>query len=466
MLHRIIKRLFLFLIIFSLLLPPSTAGSSILGEFTLSDEAELGRKVHRLIRAQLEIIEDREITDYIQEIAVSLEKAAPPQPFPLKVDVVNHNAVNAFATVAGYMVIFSGLILNVETESELASIMAHELAHITQRHVARNIERSKIVSLGSLIGVLAGIFIGSDAGGAVTVGSLAGGQSALLKYSREDEREADQVGLNYLMAAGYNPSGMVSAMQKMRRMQWFSGGSIPSYLSTHPGMDERVSYLRDRINRFDPEILERRDDNSSLKRVQTLLRARYVDPSTALSHFREMKDDQCLVYLGKGIANSRMNRVADARENFEELVRCDSSDPLFLREAGTFYFQFGDPTRAGELLQKAVMLRPRDPIAILYYARILNEKGDPATAITYLERALQILPEDPGSHEHMARVYGGQDNNFMAHLHMAYSHVYENNRRQASFHREKARELARDEQQKKRMENLDNAYKEQAEFWK
>lgn len=464
--YRITKHLLLLLIIFSLVLPPTSADSSIFGEFTISDEAELGRKIHRLIRAQLEIIEDQEITDYIEEIASGLEKAAPPQPFPLKVDVVNHNAVNAFATVAGYMVIFSGLILNVETESELASIMAHELAHITQRHVARNIERSKLISLGSLIGVLAGIFIGSDAGGAITAGSIAGAQSAVLKYSREDEREADQVGLNFLISAGYNPSGMVTAMQKMRKMQWFSGGSIPSYLSTHPGMDERIGYLKDRINRLDQDLLERRDDNSRLKRVQILLRARYVDPSTALSHFREMEHDPCLGYLGKGIANSRMNRVGDARENFEKLIQCDNSDPLFLREAGTFYFQFGDLNKAGELLQKSVMLRPRDPIAILYYARILNEKGDPSTAISYLERALEILPENSGSHEHLARIYGRQGNNFMAHLHMAYAQIFENNKQQASFHREKARELATDEQMKKKVENLDNAYKEQAQFWK
>lgn len=466
MLHIITRHFLHALFVFTLILPPSSVNASIFGEFTISDEAELGKKVHRLIRAQLEVIEDPEIAEYIKDIAARLEKAAPPQPFPVTVDVVNHNAVNAFATVAGYMVIFSGLILNIETESELASIMAHELAHITQRHVARNIERSKLISMGSLIGILAGIFIGSEAGSAVAVGSMAGAQSAVLKYSREDEREADQVGLNYLIQAGYNPIHMVSAMQKMRRMHWFSGGDIPSYLSTHPGMDERIGYLRDRINRLDHELLERRDDNSRLKRVQTLLRARYVDPATALSHFRQEEHESCLGHLGRGIVNSRMNRVGDATENFEKLMKCDDDDPLFLREAGIFYFQFGDLNRAGELLQKAVMLRPRDTMALLYYGRILSEKGNPTTAISYLERVLEIIPEDPRAHEHLARVYGKIENNFMAHLNMAYAHIYDNNKRQALFHREKARELARDTSMKNQMDKLDEAYKEQAQFWK
>ncbi|WP_028574990.1 beta-barrel assembly-enhancing protease [Desulfonatronovibrio hydrogenovorans] len=461
-----LKKIFCLLLISTLALPCPPARASIFGEFTISDEAELGSKIHRLIRARFQIIEDPEISGYVKEIASRLEKAAPPQPFPIKVDVVNHNAVNAFATVAGYMVIFSGLILNVESESELASIMAHELAHITQRHVARNIERSKIIGIGSLIGILAGVFMGSDAGGAVALGSIAGGQSAALKYSREDEREADQVGLNYLIEAGYNPQGMVSAMQKMRRMQWFSGGDIPSYLSTHPGMDERTGYLRDRVSRFDPELLERQDDNQRLKRVQTLLRARHVEPSTALSHFRDQGDDACLTYLGRGIVNARMNRVSDARDNFEKLMACDDQDPLYLREAGIFYFQFGDLSLAGSLLQKTVMLSPADSVALLYYARILAEKGELTTAVSYLERVLNRLPEDPRAHEHLARVYGRSGNNFQAHLHMAYAHIYENNRRQAMFHRDKARELAASQSQKDMMSKLDEAYKEQSQFWK
>ncbi len=466
MLYNITKHLLLFLIAFSLIVAPAPANASVFGEFTISDEAELGKKVHRLIRAQLEIIEDPEVSEYIKEIASRLEKAAPPQAFPLNVDVVNHNAVNAFATVAGYMVVFSGLILIVDTESELASVMAHELAHITQRHVARNIERSKLIGIGSLIGILAGVFIGSDAGSAVAIGSLAGAQSAVLKYSREDEREADQVGMNYLINAGFNPTAMPSAMQKIRRMQWFSGGDIPSYLSTHPGMDERIGYLRDRVNRLDPELLKRTDDNSRLKRVQTLLRARYVDPSTAISHFQENEHDSCLGQLGKGIANSRMNRVGDAKQNFEKLIQCDGNDPLFLREAGIFYFQFGDLSMAGKLLQKAVMLRPRDALAMLYYGRILSEKGDPSTAISYLERTLEIVPEDPRTHEHLARVYGKNENNFMAHLHMAYAHIFDNNKRQALFHRQTARELAINAQMKNKLERLDEAYQDQAEFWK
>lgn len=455
----------LLLISFTLVLSPGVALPSVLGEFTITDEAELGEKTHRLIRSRLDVIEDPEIAGYIRDLTSRLAESAPPQPFPVTVDVVSHNALNAFATVAGYMVIFSGLILNMESESELASIIAHELAHITQRHIARNIERSKLISIGTLIGLLAGAFIGSDAGEAVAVGSIAGSRAAVLKYSREDEQEADQVGLNYLIQAGFNPEGVVSAMEKMRKMQWYSGGEIPSYLSTHPGMNQRSSYLQDRINRLDQSLLERRDDNYRLRRVQTLLRARYVSPSVAMTYFGDQKNDSCLGYLGKGIAYSRMHKTGAARENFEKLIECDDSDPLFLREAGIFYFQFGDLDTSASLLQKAVMLSPRDARAIIYYARILSEQGRLSDSISYLEKALNILPEDPLAHEHLARVHGKSENNFMAHLHLAYAHIFENNKTQASFHLDKAKSLAHGRQELKKMKKLDNTYQEQAQYW-
>ncbi|MFP4107808.1 MAG: M48 family metalloprotease [Desulfonatronovibrio sp.] len=464
--YNITKYFSILLISFILILPPAEAGSSVFGEFTISDEAELGEEAHRMIRSRLDVIEDPEITGYIKDLASRLAESAPPQPFPVTVDVVNHNAVNAFATVAGYMVIFSGLILNMDTESELASIIAHELAHITQRHIARNIERSKLISVGTLVGLLAGAFIGSEAGEAVAAGSIAGGQSAVLKYSREDEQEADQVGLNFLVKAGFNPSGVVSAMEKMRKMQWFSGGEIPSYLSTHPGMDQRTSYLQDRVNRLDQALLKRSDDNYRLRRVQTLLRARYSSPSAAMTHFRDKKSDSCLGYLGKGIVNSRTHKIDQARENFEKLIECDDNDPLFLREAGIFYFQFGDLDTSAGLLQKAVMSSPRDTQAIIYYARNLSEQGLLSDSISYLEKALEILPENPLTHEHLARVHGKNKDNFMAHLHMAYARIFENNKTQARFHLDKAKSLAQGRQDKDKVKDLDNTYQKQAQYWK
>ena len=166
-------RYFSLILIFFFLTSSSSWG--FLGEFTIKDEAKLGQKFKKLIRARFPIIEDPEVKGYVQKIVQRIERNMPPQPFPISIDVVNNNNMNAFATVAGYVVVFSGMILGVDNESELAAVLAHEMAHIAQRHVAKNIERSQLIGVGALLGVLAGVFVGSkDAGEALVVGSLAG----------------------------------------------------------------------------------------------------------------------------------------------------------------------------------------------------------------------------------------------------------------------------------------------------
>jgi len=463
--HQVTKYLSLILIFFFVFTP--SASKAYLGEFTIKDEAKLGEKFKKLIRTRFQIIEDPEVKNYVQKIVQRLERNMPPQLFPITIDVVNNNNMNAFATVAGYMVIFSGLILGMEHESEVAAVLAHELAHISQRHVAKNIERSQLIGLGTLLGVLAGVFIGSKAGGdALVVGSLAGAKSAFLKYSRDDEREADQVGLNFLMAAGFNPQGMVSAFEKIRKKKWLSGGgNIPSYLSTHPGIEERIGYLQGRINRLKKKVDLPAYSDKEFYRVQTLLRARYTDPASALKFFQEKALDECLCGLGQAIALSRLNRIKEAETVFAKVLKCGSKDPLFLREGGRFYYAYGQLEQAALYLQKAILLNPKDLMAIFFYARVLAEKGDFDTASIYLRKVLKYIPEDAEVHEHLARVLGQKGDRFAAHLHLAYANLYKNNKRQTRFHQKKIKSLARTEAQKKKVKDFEKAYKERAEFW-
>ncbi|WP_457572125.1 beta-barrel assembly-enhancing protease [Desulfovulcanus sp.] len=452
-------------LIFIILLT-SSSSQAFLGEFTIKDEAKLGQKFKKLIRARFPIIEDPEVKDYVQKIVRRIEKNMPPQPFPISIDVVNNNNMNAFATVAGYVVVFSGMIFGVDDESELAAVLAHELAHISQRHVAKNLERSQLIGLGALLGVLAGVFVGSKAASdALIVGSLAGAKSAFLKYSRDDEREADQVGLNFLMAAGFNPQGMVSAFEKIRKKKWLSGSNIPSYLSTHPGIEERIGYLQERIKRFKQSFKFSPSNNKGFYRVQTLLRARYTEPKTALAYFQKNKRDDCLSTLGEAIAFSRLNQIKAAENAFAKALKCAPRDSLFLREGGRFYYAFGKLDQAALYLQKAISLNPKDLIALFFYARVLSEKGDFDTASNYLQKVLKYLPEDAEVHEHLAVVLGQKGDIFAAHLHLAYANLYRNNKKQARFHLKKIKAMAKTEDQMKKVKDFEEAYKERSEFW-
>lgn len=461
------KILAAFLILCILSLPcPSLAG---FGEFTIKEEAELGEKFSRMIRSRFTLIDDPVVTDYIRYIVERIHKEMPPQPFPIKPNVIDNNSMNAFATVAGYMFVFSGLIMEVDHEAELAAVTAHELAHVSERHVAQNIEKAQWASLGSILGVLAGVFVGSqssEGSEALVAGSLAGAQSALLKYSRENERQADQLGITFLVDAGYNPESMVSAFDKIRKASRLAGGgNIPSYLSTHPGVNQRLGYLEDRVKRMPAGYRQREYKDRRLYRVQTILRARYTDPEIALRHFRSGWPASDLKWLGRGIALSRMNRIEEADRAFDKALNEAGDDPLFLREAGRFYYSYGDLQQAAEYLQKAVFLSPRDGLALFYYARVLMEQGDNARAESLLQRVLKELPEDPEVHRSLAQVYARRDKMFPAHLQMAYSFLYAKNKSNLVFHLKKMQSLAESPAQEEEVSEFKEKYKQLSQYW-
>ncbi|MDQ7032628.1 MAG: M48 family metalloprotease [Desulfonauticus sp.] len=429
---------------------------AFLPEFSLSKEAELGRKFKQYIRSHFPLIQDPEIVSYVRNIVQRLARTVPNYPFKIEVDVVNNNSMNAFATLAGYMVVYSGMIVHVDSDSELAGVLAHELAHLTQRHVAKNIERSRLIGLGTMLTLLAGIFVGGNtqAGQALIVGSLAGGQTALLKYSRDDEREADQIGLNYLLKAGYNPWGMVLIFEKIRRQKWLSGASIPTYMSTHPGIEERINYLKDRLTRLHvkPKLIK----SNKLKIVQTLLMAKYSEPEIAFSFF---KNNDCYSTLGKGILYTRLNKLNKAKRCFIVLEKSSCKNSVFYREAGIFYYKFGKLNEALNNLQRALLLNPEDSLTMFYYARALAEKGDVPNASKYFQEALKNMSFDPKAHEIVGIFYGKQGKMFLAHLHLAYAYLLEHRFQQFKFHFKKAKSLQKTLEDKKELEKLEKQYK-------
>jgi predicted Zn-dependent protease len=448
----------------ALLLPVTPVSAALLGEFSIKDEVELGRKFNLMIRSRFPLVEDPEVTDYIRDMVDRLRLAMPPQPFPIQVFVVRNPAMNAFAAPGGHLFVFTGMILGVESESELAGVMAHELAHVSQRHIARHIERAQLISIGSMLGLLAGGLLGStEAGQAVMFGSLAGGQSAYLKYSREDEREADQVGMNYLVAAGYSPKGMPESFEKIRRRKWLSGGNIPTYISTHPDVEERIDYLYQRVARYPDQIQSRQGDDQKLGRIQTMLRSWYTQPEEAIRHFSS--DDNCEKTLGRAIALSRLNRMGEAETAFADALRCGREDPLYLREAGRFHFSLGRVDQAGPLLQEAVLRNPSDVIALFYFSRLLSQTGERQQAVGYMERVLRHLPEDPEVHYFLGRALGESGSHFRAHIHLSYAALYRNDRKQTLFHLSKARQLAGDNEEREALKRLEGEYQERSEFW-
>ncbi len=444
---------------------PHRAGAALFGSFGIKDEVELGRKFEVLVRSRLPLVEDPEVKLYVQSIVNRLSSVIPPQPFPFQAHVMLHHSLNAFAVPGGNVFVHTGLIIALEHESELAGVLAHELAHVTQRHVASRIERSQVITVGSLLGALAGAFLGGGQGGtALSAASLAAGQSAMLNYSRSDETDADQMGFQYLLKAGYRLQGMATAFKKLQRKQWSSGIDIPEYVSTHPDLGRRVTEMTARIEAQPASVQNRKEDDRRFKRVQALVLARYEDPAVAERRFAAMPRNEPLTQMGLGIVASRRNRVHEAGAAFDRALKLASDDALIWREAGRFYYSVGDK-RARTALETALKLDSRDVMAQFFYARTLDGAGDKLRAHRYYEEVLRTVPEDIEVHQVYGRSLGEAGKPFEGFVHLTYSAVYENDTRKVRRWLKQARGAARSPADQETLKRLESVIAERSEHW-
>lgn len=442
--------------------------AQIFSDFGLSEEKEMGRQFAVLIKSRMPIIEDPEIKEYVRNILDRLLANIPPQPFEFEVNVILDNSINAFAVPGGYLFVNTGLILAMENESEVAGVMGHELAHATQRHMASRIKKMKIFSMLSLLGALGGIFMGNsrDGGGALMAGSMAMGQTAMLNYSRMDENEADQVGMGYIVAAGYRPAGIVGAFEIIRKAQWVNSAEIPTYLSTHPDVQNRIKELGHRMSLLPAAVRNRKEDNKTFYRVQTLIRGRYADTTQALRFFEKNTTiPKALNLMGKGMTLARMNKIKDARTAFEDALKLAPHEPLIKREAAIFHYQKGDYHIALDLLKQVSAQTPSDYYARFFLALCYLEDKKPAQAFKLFDDILRYVPEDSEVYSYYGRALGEQGQYFKGYLYLAYSELFANNEKRMNFWLDKAKKLAASQEEKKALEKFNAKYTERAAFW-
>jgi predicted Zn-dependent protease len=216
---------------------------------TLSEEAKNGREIHLEVLRAFRLNNDPYVCLYMARIVKRLEPNAG-VPFPVRLTVVESGTPNAFATMGGYAYVTTGLIEMADREDEVAGVLAHELAHVGRRHVAKRMEKEKPLGWASLAGMLLGT-LGAMVPGAGALGpalmtsTMAATQTASLKYSREDEDEADRYGLVDAEESGYSGHGLSDFLKKIRSTE--SEKSIPQYLLTHPYSDVRAAKIESRL---------------------------------------------------------------------------------------------------------------------------------------------------------------------------------------------------------------------------
>lgn len=222
---------------------------------TPRQEAEIGREMMARARQQLAINQDPEIAAYVDSVGRRLARHADSTPVDgFTFFVIHDPRINAFAAPGGYIGIHSGLMLRADNEAQLAGVLAHELTHVTQRHIAQAYAASQRNSYKTLAAVLAGIILGAqdpDAGQAAIATGIAAERQRQINYTRANEYEADRLGIRVLADAGYDPSGMAEMFEILMEGAGSSADAVPEYLRTHPLSANRIAEAQDRAARMD-----------------------------------------------------------------------------------------------------------------------------------------------------------------------------------------------------------------------
>jgi predicted Zn-dependent protease len=439
------KRFFIFFAALILIATPLTKPLASL--LSPEDERKLGERFLKSINSQYEFADYPYIVQYINDLGTYIGRQIEVPYFPLNFYVVKENTVNAFAAPAGHVFIFSGLIIALEDVDELASVIAHELGHVSARHLALRIERSKKINMATIAGVLAGVLVGGKAASALATGSLAAGVQTELGYSREDEGQADRLGFQYVHMSGFNPGGMISVLKKMTRENWYQTGETPQYLLTHPGASERIVGIEAMFQGCEklPDSEMTKKLRSNFPIFHTMVIAYCHDKDAAVRMFKKglLSDPESpLDNYGLGLALERGGDMHEAINHFKKAFqKSPESIPIMFSLAKTYQAE-GQHENSISILKEALALAPQDKEILFLMAQSLQELERYEESSKIYERLTFLPPVKDRVYYNLGLVYGRQGNLDLAHYNLGIYFAKLNVKEKALFHFNKAKELA------------------------
>jgi predicted Zn-dependent protease len=429
---------------------------------TVSDEEKMAKSFLKIIYSQYEIIDDPEIANYVSKIGNRIVATLDAPLFTYHFAVIKTDPYNAFAIPAGYVFINSGLLMAMDDEDELAGILAHEIAHVNARHISQKIETSKKIGWASMAGVAAGVLMGiAGAGGAasqaVTRGSSAAAQTAELSYSRDNEMQADQLGLDYLARAGYSGEGLLRILKKMRSKQWYDSKQVPTYLMTHPAVDDRSAYLDAQIASMPAAAKpDSEKPSAEFERVLTQLITEYGDEDLVLRQTENtVKSDpsDLLARYRYGLILARIGRHAEAIEQLRMVMEKRAFDPYVIRDMGWVYFLDGQYPQALKMLNTAHNMIPDDAECGLFLAQTQIELELYNEASLVLMGLVEKYPDYTQAYYFLGQSLGKQGNLGDAHYYLALYHIRKGDYQTAVVQLQNALKYTTDAEKRARIEN-------------
>lgn len=408
------------LLVGSLLLAPAVLaeglpelGEAAQGSFSALEERRLGEEIMRELRADRTYYDDAEVTDYVAELGTRIASRGAKTRESLDFFVMQDRQINAFALPGGFIGVNSGLILAAQSESEVAGVMAHEIAHVTQRHISRIIDQGKhsaMVSLAALAVAVLAARSNSDVSSAALALGQAGAVQNMLNFTREHEREADRLGLQFLEGAGYDPRAMSVFFERLQRATRVYEGGAPAYLRTHPMTHERIADIQNRLDRLPYRQVP---DTADFHYVRAKLRTEIEPAAEALAFFeRSLAERRFLSEASSryGLVASllRTENFARARQEHETLRRTAAPHPMIETLGCRIRKGAGETDAALGCFRDALKAYPRHRALTYQYAEALLDAKQPAEALRVVAVRQRVAGEDHRLFLLQARAYALQ----------------------------------------------------------
>jgi beta-barrel assembly-enhancing protease len=383
------------------------------------DEQYIGDQIMREVAASDEVLQDIEVIEYLNALGNKLAAASPDKQQKFNFFVVQDNSINAFAMPGGVIGVHTGLILANNSESELASVLGHEIGHVTQRHLARMLAKQKTDMFKNIAGIALALLVSRAnpelATGALATASAAGVQRQL-DYTREHEREADRVGLSILDNAGFDARAMPAFFTTLQRGTRFTDGAAPSFLRTHPLNAERIA---DVSNRVETMPYKQVTDSLEFNLVKAKLRASNGLAQAAIDQFEDnIKErrfaSETAEHYGLALAMLRKNDLAGA-QNQVKWLKANSPKNAFIENLiARLEVARNNPQAAASQYAKALALFPAHRSLIYGYAEHFLAINQYDKAIKLVHDKQVLHPNDAYFYDILAKAYTAKNKKLLS----------------------------------------------------